>query len=136
MNRREARSPLARRLAGWGATLAAAAVSGLLLTTGAPAQLPPTQAQLDKMQGMELADAERCNACHAMDKKLIGPPFLAIAARHANENKKLLVDVLAQKIILGGAGDWGVVPMVPNEHVSMQNARRLAAWILSLNERH
>lgn len=40
----------------------------------------------------------------------------------------------AQKIILGGAGDWGIVPMVPNEHVSMANVRRLAAWILGLGD--
>ena len=137
MSRRQgpAGTRFARRLGGYGAALALALVTGLLVTSGAPAQLPPTQQELDKLQGMALADAERCNACHSMDKTLIGPPFRAIAARHENQNRQLMVDVLAQKILLGGAGDWGVVPMVPNEHVSMANARKLAAWILGLGDR-
>ena len=43
-----------------------------------------------------------------------------------------MIDVLAQKIIDGGAGNWGVVPMVPNEHVSLDEARQIVAWILGL----
>ena len=42
------------------------------------------------------------------------------------------VEVLAQKIIIGGAGNWGVVPMVPNEHVSLEEARTISRWILDL----
>jgi cytochrome c len=43
-----------------------------------------------------------------------------------------MVDVLAEKIILGGGGNWGFVPMVPNEHVTEADARRIALWILGL----
>jgi cytochrome c len=75
---------------------------------------------------------KRCVACHDMDKTLIGPSYRAIAARHA-ASKSVMVDVLAQKIIDGGGGNWGVVPMVPNEHVSLDEARRIADWILSLD---
>jgi cytochrome c len=42
-----------------------------------------------------------------------------------------MTEVLARKIVLGGGGNWGVVPMVPNEHVSESDARSLANWILS-----
>jgi cytochrome c len=80
--------------------------------------------------GPELLDRHRCNACHDLDKVLIGPPLRAIAARYQNE-AVAMTDVLARKILLGGGGNWGVVPMVPNEHVGEADARALAAWILT-----
>ena len=79
-----------------------------------------------------LVRQKRCNACHDVDKTLLGPSYRAIAARHA-ANEAVMVDVLAQKIIDGGGGNWGVVPMVPNEQLSFDEARRIARWILSLD---
>ena len=73
----------------------------------------------------------RCNACHDAEKSLIGPPWQAIAARYQADKSKSL-DMLARKIITGGGGTWGVVPMVPNEHVSEADARAMAEWILGL----
>jgi cytochrome c len=96
---------------------------------GASAQAPPA----DRDDGEALANLKRCNACHALDEALLGPPYRAIAARHASD-RELKVEALARKIIHGGAGNWGVVPMVPNEHVSLEEAREIAAWILSLND--
>lgn len=93
--------------------------------------LQPVLAGADDAGGEALARAKRCIACHDTDMTLIGPPYRAIAARHA-ANKDVMVDVLAQKIIVGGAGNWGVVPMVPNEHVSLDEARAISRWILSL----
>jgi cytochrome c len=76
--------------------------------------------------------AQRCNACHAMTDVLIGPPFLAVAARHsADADRDVTVEVLAYKIVHGGGGYWGVVPMVANDHVSMDEARVLARLILA-----
>ncbi len=72
----------------------------------------------------------KCYSCHDLTQALIGPPYKAIAARHA-PNKDVMVDVLARKIVRGGGGNWGVVPMVPNEHVSDEQARTLARWILA-----
>lgn len=80
--------------------------------------------------GPELVDRHRCNACHELDKPLIGPPFRAIAARYQGD-ATAMTDVLARKIVLGGGGNWGVVPMVPNEHVGEADARALAGWILA-----
>lgn len=79
-----------------------------------------------------LVHEKRCDACHDIDKTLIGPSYRAIAARHAAD-KAVMIDVLAQKIIDGGGGNWGVVPMVPNEHVSFDEARRIVRWILGLD---
>ena len=80
-------------------------------------------------QGALLVQGYRCYACHDQTETLIGPPYQAIAARHAG-NKDVMVDILAKKIILGGGGNWGVVPMVPNEQVSEEHARDIASWIL------
>ncbi|MDY6982602.1 MAG: cytochrome C [Pseudomonadota bacterium] len=74
---------------------------------------------------------KRCNACHEKNAASLGPPWQAIAARHA-ARKELMVDVLASKIVHGGGGNWGNVPMVPNQRVSLDEARRMAAWILDL----
>lgn len=76
-----------------------------------------------------LLTAKRCNACHEMNAMLLGPPYLAIASRHAAQ-KDAVLEVLARKIVLGGGGNWGVVPMVPNEHVTLDEARAMARWIL------
>lgn len=76
-----------------------------------------------------LLKLKRCNACHDADKALIGPPWKAIALRHQAQ-KQASIDTLARKIVTGGGGVWGVVPMVPNEHVTPGEARVMAEWIL------
>lgn len=81
--------------------------------------------------GAELVEASRCYACHHMTDTLLGPPYIAIAARH-ELNKDVMTDVLALKIVRGGGGNWGLVPMVPNQWVSIADARAMSAWILSL----
>jgi cytochrome c len=76
-----------------------------------------------------LITQKRCDACHDVTATRIGPPYVAIALRH-HADKENMVEVLARKIVLGGGGNWGVVPMVPNEHVSLDEARAMARWIL------
>ncbi len=74
-----------------------------------------------------------CNACHAVNDQLIGPPLLAVAARYgAAADQQRTIEVLAEKIRLGGGGNWGVVPMVPNTNLSSEEARGLVRQILSL----
>ena len=67
--------------------------------------------------------------CHSLTEPLIGPPYQAIANLHAG-NKEAMVEVLARKVIHGGVGTWGVVPMVPNEHVSEDEARAMVSRLL------
>lgn len=97
----------------------------------APLILSAPVLDAEQADGEALAAAKRCVACHDRSKTLLGPPYLAIAARHA-ANKDIMVEVLAQKIIVGGAGNWGIVPMVPNEHVTLDEARVISRWILDL----
>jgi cytochrome c len=89
---------------------------------------PIASAQND---GAKLVEEARCYACHHMTDLLLAPPYVAIAARHA-PRKDVMTDVLARKIVHGGGGNWGLVPMVPNQWVTIEDARVMSAWILSL----
>jgi cytochrome c len=76
-----------------------------------------------------LATAKNCMACHALDKKLVGPAYKEVAAKYAGQ--KDAVDRLAAKIMKGGAGVWGPVPMPANAQVNEAEAKRLAAWVMT-----
>jgi len=76
-----------------------------------------------------LATAKNCMACHAVDKKLVGPSYKEVALKYAGQ--KDAVDRLAAKILKGGAGVWGPVPMPANAQVSDADAKKLAAWVLT-----
>jgi len=80
-----------------------------------------------------LAKSKNCMACHAVDKKLVGPSYKDVAKKYAGDAKA--VDALAAKIVKGsevGKGNWGAVPMPPNPQVSEADAKKLAAWVLSI----
>jgi len=72
-----------------------------------------------------------CDECHLVNAVRIGPPFIAVASRYSTSSEATL-EVLARKIMLGGAGNWGTVPMVPNERLTLEQARDMARWVLSL----
>jgi cytochrome c len=76
-----------------------------------------------------LATAKNCMACHALDKKLVGPAYREVAAKYAGQ--KDAVDRLAAKIMKGGAGVWGPVPMPANAQVNEAEAKKLAAWVMT-----
>ena len=78
----------------------------------------------------ELAQKKNCMACHAVDKKLVGPAYKDVAAKYAGQ--KDAVDKLSAKIMKGGSGVWGPVPMPANAQVSEAEAKQLVAWVLSL----
>ena len=77
-----------------------------------------------------LAKSKNCLACHAVDKKLVGPAYKDIAAKYAGQ--KDAVDKLSAKVIKGGAGVWGPVPMPANAQVNDAEAKKLVTWILGL----
>lgn len=77
----------------------------------------------DGKAAMALAQKNVCVACHAVDAKLIGPSFSAIAQKHAGK-----VDYLAGKIKGGSSGVWGAIPM-PAQSLSESDARIIAAWL-------
>lgn len=94
-----------------------------------PALLASLAASAPAMADMQLATSKNCMACHAAAVKLVGPSFKAIAAKYAGQPEA--VDKLAAKIIKGGSGVWGPVPMPANAQVSPDEAKKLATWILA-----
>jgi cytochrome c len=95
----------------------------LLLMPLTPAQASP-----------DLAKKNTCSGCHAMDRKVVGPSYKAIATRYQSQPRAQMVDALASKIRLGGGGVWGIVVMPANTKISEADARKLAEWILDSNK--
>ena len=79
---------------------------------------------------MDLAKAKNCTACHAVDRKLIGPAYQDVARKYAND--KDAAARLTKKVIAGGVGVWGQVPMPPNPQATPDEAAALVRWVLSL----
>lgn len=77
----------------------------------------------------DLATKKNCMACHAVDKKLVGPAYKEVAAKYAGQ--KDAVDKLTQKVLKGGSGVWGAVPMPANAQVSPAEAKQLVEWVLT-----
>lgn len=79
---------------------------------------------------LQLATAKNCMACHAVDKKVLGPSYKDIAAKYADQ--KDAVDKLATKVIKGGGGVWGTIVSMPsNPQVTPDEAKKLVSWILT-----
>ena len=78
----------------------------------------------------QLAQQKNCMACHATDKKLVGPSYKEVAAKYAGQ--KDAVDKLTQKVMKGGSGTWGAVPMPANPQVNEAEAKQLVQWVLSI----
>lgn len=81
------------------------------------------------MADANLAKSKNCMACHAVDKKLVGPSYKEVARKYAGQ--KDAADKIAAKIRGGGAGVWGVIPMPANPQVNEADAKKLAAWVLA-----
>lgn len=82
--------------------------------------------------GLALAKAKNCLACHSVDKKLVGPAYKDVAAKYAG--KAGADATLANAIMKGTSGGWGPVPMPANPQVSPAEAKELVSWILSLKK--
>lgn len=91
-----------------------AALAGLMST--------PTFANL------ELAKKNSCTACHAVDKKVVGPAYQDVAKKYAGQ--KDAEAALIKSIKAGGSGKWGPVPMPPQAALSDADAKTLAVWVL------
>ncbi len=99
-------------------SLIAAAVGTLALGGAASAQ-----------DAAKLAQEKACLACHAIDKKVVGPSYKEVAAKYKSD--KNAEANLAKKIRAGGVGVWGQVPMPPSTTVNEKEAAVLAKWVLS-----
>jgi cytochrome c len=92
----------------------------------ATALLSPGAANADDA----LAQKNNCYACHAKDKKILGPAFIEVAKRYGGKDDS--VQLIAQTIRKGSTGKWGAIPMPGNEALSETDAATLSKWILGL----
>ena len=77
-----------------------------------------------------LAASKNCLACHNVDRKIVGPAYKDVAKKYAGNPKA--VEMLLSKVMKGGSGVWGPVPMPANTQINEAEAKRLIAWVLSL----
>ena len=78
---------------------------------------------------LELAQKNACTACHAVDKKVVGPAYKEVAAKYKGNAKAQAM--LEEKVKKGGVGTWGQVPMPPNANVKDEDVKTLVKWILA-----
>lgn len=108
-----------------------AVVAGTFAFTGKPvAENEVYQAGGAALKGKALMDKSDCNACHSVDNKIVGPSFKEIAKKYKGD--KTAVAKLSDKIIKGGAGTWGEIPMAPHPQISTADAGEMVKYILSL----
>ena len=88
------------------------------------------QAQVDAKAAEALANKSACMACHAVDKKLVGPGYKDVAAKYRGQ--KDAEAKLIDKVKKGGQGVWGQVPMPPNASVKDEDVKTIVQWILSI----
>lgn len=84
----------------------------------------PAQSHLSGDQIMETLD---CSGCHSVNERMIGPSYKEIAGKYTEKDTELL----ASKIIEGGSGVWGSVPMAAHPQVSKEDAKKMVEYILS-----
>jgi cytochrome c len=80
-------------------------------------------------KGADLIAASDCLSCHKVDEKVVGPSYKDVAAKYTEKDAAML----AEKIIKGGQGNWGEIPMTPHPTVSVADATEMVNYILSLN---
>jgi cytochrome c551/c552 len=113
---------------------AAASAAGVTpaATTAAPSATAKASGPLDLAAGQALMQKDGCGACHALDKKIVGPAYQDVAAKYKGDAGAFAK--LTQKVKAGGAGVWGPVPMPPNAQVADSDITALVSWILALKK--
>jgi cytochrome c len=86
----------------------------------------------DYQKGLALVGKSDCLTCHKVNEKNIGPAYKDVAAKY--ENTDANVKMLAEKIIKGGSGNWGAIPMTPHPALSQDDAEALAKYVLLLKK--
>jgi cytochrome c len=89
-------------------------------------------AAMDNAAAEALMKKDGCAACHAIDKKIIGPSYIDVAAKYRGD--KDAAAKLVKKVKDGGSGVWGPVPMPPNTTTSPADIKNLVDWILALKK--
>jgi len=81
-------------------------------------------------EGKELFAHSDCLTCHMMEMRLIGPSLMQVAKKYAPTDRN--IETLSKKIITGGSGNWGPIPMTPHPNLSKEEAATVVKYILSI----
>jgi cytochrome c len=81
-------------------------------------------------KGAQLIASSDCLGCHKEQEKLVGPAYKDVAKKYSNSDKD--INYLANKIISGGKGVWGEVPMTPHPNLALNDAKEMAKYVMSL----
>lgn len=88
----------------------------------------------DYQAGLALISKSDCLTCHKVDEPLTGPTYRDVANKYADQ-APAIIPQLAEKIIKGGSGVWGEVPMLPHPTISQQDAEAMVKYILLLKNK-
>lgn len=116
-------------------SLAAILLTGFaagLGSAGEPADSAIPAASLESEATLAVIKHAGCMSCHMPDEARVGPSFRSIAQMYPAPDEATR-EVLARKIILGGAGKWGTVPMIANPRLSHEQSRAIVDWIVALD---
>jgi cytochrome c len=102
--------------------------------TGAetPAAETASTTKVSSATGEALMAKADCNTCHKVDVKIVGPAFQDVAKKY--EPTEANIDTLAHKIIKGGKGNWGDIPMAAHPTLAVNDAKEMVKYILSLKK--
>lgn len=106
----------------------------------APAAAPAQEVSLEDkykddpiyIKGIEKVKGSDCTSCHMVDRKIVGPSYADVAAKYESTEENIAM--LAQKVIAGGQGVWGEVPMPPHPGLSEEDAKDMVAYVLLLKK--
>lgn len=104
-------------------------------TAAAPAAAPADalSANPDYQKGLELIAKSDCLTCHKVSEKVTGPAYKDVAAKYENTEEN--VALLAGKVIKGGSGVWGAIPMTPHAQLSEADAKAMVKYVLLLRNK-
>ena len=83
-----------------------------------------------KHEGLALIEGADCLTCHKNDVRVVGPSYQEVADKYTEGD----LDMLATKIIEGGKGNWGEIPMTPHAGMSKDNAKKMVEYIMTLKK--
>ncbi len=101
--------------------------SGTVSSTEAPVTAKSSESE---PHGKVLMEGSDCMSCHQMNQKFIGPSYQDIAEKYSDKD----LEILASKIVEGGSGVWGNVPMQAHPNISKEEAKQMVQYILTLKK--
>ena len=101
------------------------------VASAAPAEAAPGAAVTGgSLKGEQLISSSDCLTCHKVDAKIVGPAYIDVAKKYPATDEN--IEMLASKIIAGGSGTWGEIPMAPHPAITKDDAKEMVKYILAL----